>query len=50
VPGVFSTILKALLLFSQFWTVAPLPEKLNGEFTEKVTSGVVPGTFPGVAF
>jgi hypothetical protein len=48
--GVFSTILKALLLANHVPTVTLVPEKLNGEFTENVTSGVVAGTFAGTAF
>src|SRR5579884_2125707 len=50
VPGVFSTMLNAALLASQAPTVVLVPLKLNGELTEKVTSGVVPGTFAGIAF
>jgi hypothetical protein len=42
--------LKALLLASQVPTVALVAEKLNGEFTENVTSGGVPGTFARIAF
>ena len=50
VPGVFSMMLNALLLASQVPTLTFVPLKLNGKLTLKTTSGVVSGTFAGMAF
>src|SRR6266511_1718591 len=50
VPRVFCTILKARPFANQVPTVTLVPKKFIGEFTSNVTSGVVPGTFAGIAF
>ena len=49
-PGMFWTILDALLLASHAAIVASVAEKLKGEFTSNVTFGIVAGTFAGIAF
>ena len=50
VPAVFSTMLNAPPVPSQTPIVALDAEKLSGEFTWNVTSGVVAGTFATMAF
>jgi hypothetical protein len=43
-------MLDAPPLASHALTVTLVPEKLKGEFTSNVTSGIPPGTFAGIAF